>query len=386
MLKQKKIALFILTALLVSGILLYVAYRVNQVMDYPDFLVYWLAGDLLNSGESPYNQVLWSQRVTEIGWFTDQTFLYPMPTAMFFTLWARIPYRYSYMLWMFFCMVLIVASLLLVSARWKDKGKAVRYILPAIAGLVIFRPVLVSIRNGQIGGLLLFILAAAMVLWQDRKWLAGGVVFSFLLFKPNIAVPLYALFGLYFILTRRWKAIIGICGGSLALVGLGFFVSPSWVPEFIEISRRKLDQTFGYAPTLWGASHQICLENYSCTIPVAGLLSLFLVGLFIWLVIKQKPSVMDAGSAIAPLALLLSPFGWAYEQTLLVISIPWIMGLLSEKRSFLPSSTVFIVFSMLSVSLIFLAQSLTHDAYSFIVPLVCFLGLIVLIPSRLSLK
>jgi hypothetical protein len=366
--------------------LLFLAYRINQVMDHPDFLVYWLAGDLLISGESPYNQVLWSQRAVEIEWLFDQTFLYPIPTAMFFTLWARIPYRFSYLLWMFFCMVLIIASLLLVISRWKDQSKAVRYLLPAIAGLVIFRPVLVSIRNGQIGGLLLFILVAAMVLWQDRKWLYGGVVFSFLLFKPNIAVPLYALFGLYFILTWRWKAIIGISAGSLVLIGLGFFVSPSWVREFIEISRRKFDQTFGYAPTLWGASHQICLENSYCTIPVAGLLSLLLVGLFIWIVIKQKPSVMDAGAAIAPLALLLFPYGWAYEQTLLVISIPWIMGLLSEKRSFLLSSTVFILFSMLSVSLIFLAVSLTHDAYSFIVPLICFLGLIVLIPSRLSLK
>ena len=352
--KQKKIALFIFSALLVNGILLYVAYRVNQVMDSPDFQDYWLAGDLLNSGESPYNADVWIPRVIQMGWFSNYTFIYPMPSAMFFSLWAKIPYRFSYLLWMFLNMTLVIASVLLVLARWKEQSKIDLYILPAIAGLIIFRPLLVSIRNGQIGGLLLFIFTVSMLFWNDRKWFVGGILFSLLLLKPNIGVPVLGFFGLYLLLTKNWRAIFGVGVGSVAFLGVGLLMSPGWIWDFIEISQRKLDITFGYSPTVWGLSHQLCSQELSCTIPVGSVLTFCLVGFFIWHIIKYKPAEMDIGAVILPLALLISPYCWAYEQVMLVFSILWIMGCLSQKRPFIVTGLSFIGFSVLSVRFAFL--------------------------------
>jgi hypothetical protein len=382
--KQKKIALFILTALLVSGILLYVAYRVNQVMDSPDFQDYWLAGDLLNSGESPYNEDAWIPRVIEMGWFSNYTFIYPLPNAMFFSLWARMPYRFSYLLWMYLNMALVIASVLLVLARWKEQSKAELFILPAIAGLIIFRPLLVSIRNGQIGGLLLFIFTVSMLFFNGRKWFIGGILFSLLLLKPNIGVPVFGFFGIYLLLTKKWRAIFGIGVGSLAFLGVGLLISPGWVWDFIEISQRKLDITFGYSPTVWGLSHQLCSQELSCTIPVGSVLAVMLVGFYIWLIIKYKPAAMDIGAVFLPLVLLISPYCWAYEQVMLVFSILWIMGYLSQRGPFIITSLTFIGFSILSLGLLFLSISLSHDVFSFMVPVACCICLLIVIARKYS--
>jgi hypothetical protein len=98
------------------------------------------------------------------------------------------------------------------------------------------------------------------------------------------------------------------------------------------------------------------------------------MGLYVYFLLRFRLRVMDMASLAVPLGLLVTPFGWAYEQVLLVLPIVWMMGRLSEKSPFLVGALMFLALSVLSLALLFLAASLGHDAWSFIVPLVCFIA------------
>jgi hypothetical protein len=334
---------------------------------------------LINHGESPYNVTLWSQGVTQIGWFAEQTFLYPLPTGIFFTFWGALPYRFSYTLWMFLCLAFILSSVLLLLSTWPN-GKRMGYLLPVLAGLVVFRPAIVAIRNGQIGPLLLFILSITFLLWGRRKWFWGGLATASLLMKPTIALPLLGLAAIYLLVNRRWTAFVGMGIGGIVFLVVGWAFDTSWVSGFLNIGQRKLDQAFGYSPTVWGAAHQLCGKSLACTVPLGALFALALVGLYVYALLRFRLGVMDMASLAVPLGLLITPFGWAYEQVLLVIPIMWIMGRLSQKSPFLVSALVFLALSLLSLALLFVAAGVGHDAWSLIVPLVCFIACLWLAP------
>lgn len=362
----KVISIAVVTCLL----LLFLAVQVERAMDNPDFLVYWLAGNLISRGISPYNESVWSQGVIQLGWFTDQTFLYPLPTGVFFLFWGRLPYRFAYLLWMFLCMVFIFSSLLLLMHTCLG-DKAFLYLIPVLGGVVVFRPVLVSIRNGQIGPFLFFVLTITLILWKKQKWLLGGVSAILVLLKPNVGLPILFFSALYLLWDKRYLAFLGMGVGGIGFWGIGWLIDPSWVQKFVHIGERKLNQTFGFSPTLWGVAHQICSQDERCSIPLGILFTLIFVGYFLYFLARHSVSIWDTGGILIPLALLVNPFGWAYEQVLLLVSIIWITSELSHRTAFLIAGLFPLGISVFALALLFLATFLEHDVWSFLVPLLC---------------
>ncbi len=363
-----------LMALVTAGVFLLVAIQVNRVMDYPDFNVYWLAGRLVNEQASPYDPQAWAEGVKLIGWPQDRTFLYPLPAAIFFSPWARLPLRSAYTLWLFLSMALVVGAIVLTLASWPSKN-ARPYLIPVIAGLLVFRPLIVALRNGQIGPFLLFILVAAVLLIQKGAPLAGGLLVGLALLKPNLALAILLPVGLYFLLNRAWKGLLGMFLSGVFFVGVGWGIDSHWIQDFIGIGSDKLAISVNHSPNLWGAGAQVCAGNDPCAVGVGLTLSLLFLGSFLLLVWRSRPGIMETAALGVCVGLLITPFGWTYEHVLLALPVVWLVGLAAQKGPFLWVGLIPLGVSVLSIGTLFLASSIGNDTWQVLVPVLVFLGL-----------
>lgn len=366
-----KILKLIIICLSLCLTFLIIAYFVNKVMDIPDFLGLWTSGKLLLNGESPYDINAFRTYVYEIDWY----FAYPLPTAVLFIPFALIPYRFSYLLWMFLSEVMIFSSVFLLMSLWKiDKAKL--YLIPVLIGVVVFRPVIVTIRNGQMGALLLFILVMFMFLYQRHKPFWAGFIVIGELVKPSIGVPILLCLALWVILRRDWKSICGMVAGGILFLVSGLLFDPYWIQKFLSTGQNLLNSTLGYSPTIWGLSSLACQREAICSsyFSFIGIgFVLILTSILLW---KKRGNLWVAISLSAIFPLLISPYAWAYEQVLLIVPILYILGLLIvHKWPFMAIGFFVPTVSFLAAVLLIIAINQGSDEWSVILPLI---GLIVI--------
>ena len=112
-----------------------------------------------------------------------------------------------------------------------------------------------------------------------------------------------------------------------------------------------------------------------------GIVVLLLLG--IGFLLYKKRSVitpMISASLAIPFALLVTPYTWAYDQILLILSITVISVIILDRGyPYLLVATFPLIISFLSLCLLFLATSFGYDVWSVIIPFVCFLSVIYIV-------
>src|ERR1041385_6121500 len=201
-----------------------------------DFGAYWQAGHMILSGQNIYDPAQWEavRQLNSTAFQSGQTFQYPLPLAMLFTLPALLPIQVAYTFWMFLSQVAVLLSIMILLSFYPARSGYLE--LLAIAGIFFFRPMFSILNSGQILGLLLVPLALSIRLFQDGKWLAGGLILSILCLKPSIGFPLLILTGIWLVFSKQWRGIWGIGAGSLVLMLIGALVNPHWVMNYISVS------------------------------------------------------------------------------------------------------------------------------------------------------
>src|ERR1700687_3685239 len=124
-----------------------------------DFFAYWLAGYMNWSGQNPYvsEQYLAARRFFGATWMPDAIFPYPLPLATLLAPLGLLRLDLAYIVWIAGSLVLIVVALFMILFREND-ARLKHYVVPLVAGLLVFRPVWVTLRDGQLGGPMLFLL------------------------------------------------------------------------------------------------------------------------------------------------------------------------------------------------------------------------------------
>jgi hypothetical protein len=223
------------------------------------------------------------------------------------------------------------------------------------------------------GGLWLLCLALAICLWEDERWIFGGLLIAILALKPTLGVPLLGMVGLWLIGRRKWRALLGI-GLSVGLMGLvSFMLDPAWVGKFIGASQAKLAVTFGHAPSLWGMAGAVCQTDGNCTLWLGALLSGSLA-VAVCVAILRAPGRYGAAEVIClsiPVTLLITPYVWAYDQVLLVLPIIWVTSrLMRSGAPYLLGALFFLAIDAGALLLLLLAVQTSADAWSGLVPVV----------------
>jgi hypothetical protein len=381
--KSYRVYLYILLAALLLAASFYIArsqdfYRAEG----SDFFSLWLAPRLLLQGQDPYNTDIWVPAHDTFGarWISDPTYLYPLPLAVLLLPFGIFRLDFAAVFWVF----LSLAAVLLVSrqiiASWQPR-QLLPYLLPALAGIMLFRPTFLTLLVGQMEILLVLCLAGTAWLWERGEWLKGGLLASVVVLKPQIGLPLLALTGLWLLAHRRWTGLAGMGLAALALFALGAIFDIGWVNSWFSIGQGKVSGVFGYSPTVWGISATVCRYQYPCTSLLGGVLSIVVVTAGLWILLPRKVlPPMNAISVVIPVALLTTPYLWAYTQVMLIFPILLVMGKMYQRKlPYMLVATFPLVMAVLAFALLFVAVGLRSDVWSAAVPLasLVLLGLLI---------
>ena len=344
-----------------------------------DFFTLWLGGHLAAQGQNMYSEALWvgGHAIYNSTWVENPFFVYPYPTALLFIPLGMLPIEIASTVWVFLSFCMVAASLWFLLSMW-DSQKRIIYLVPVLAGTILFRPAFLTILHGQLDGLLLFILSLSI--YFSSRGNQKGICFllPLLLIKPNLGGPILAIYGLWLLIHRYWKAVAHILLESLAIYLLPLFSFPGWIKEFINTSLYKsADQNL--FPNLRGLSGLVCSEKAACFEPLWVILSLLVVlGLLYWML--QKKQQLNSTEVIALgicVTLLITPYLRAYDLILLLVPVVMILGKISMRMvRFSLVSGIYLLFCFFSLALLFLATTLEHDIFSILLTIIATTALV----------
>lgn len=354
---------------------LFFAIRVVDPVNYAnsDFFSFWLAGRLALEGQNPYAVDVWVDGHHQYGatWISDLTFLYPLPLSFLFLPFGAMPLYPAYVLWVWLLQWMILAAFFILFRLASPKVQKA-YFLPLAAGLLLFRPAILTITYGQLSGFLLLVMAAVVYLWEKEKFWQGAALLPLMALKPNLGGPVIIFLTVFLLLKRQWKAVLAEGVAGLVLAGAGWLQDPSWLGGFLSAGNTKLSQTFGFSPTVWGISAFVCDFRLGCTVGVGAVIAISILGCcFFWL--HKNRNWLSGAQAIGMsicLALLITPYTWTYDQLLLSIPIISLVLRLGEAgHRFLPVALLFLTIDILAFALLALTAAIQKEGWNAIVAL-----------------
>jgi hypothetical protein len=240
-------------------------------------------------------------------WFYPPTFLllvYPL---------ACLPYLPSLFLWL----GLTMGGYLAVLRRIAPHPQTIWLALA-------FPGTFENFMHGQNGFLSALFLGGGLLL-LDRQPLAGGVLLGLLSYKPHLLplVPVALIAG------RRWRGLLGVALGALALavgsylvfgqeVWLLFFKNSSLTLQLFQEKSVRLDKmiTLLAAAIQYGASFRLAwLLQGAFSLGIAALVA------FVW---YREPPLAIRASALALGMLLVPPQAFPYDLALLALPLAWL--------------------------------------------------------------
>jgi hypothetical protein len=355
----------------------------NAFMANDDFFELWLGGRLIWEGGPLYDPAGWAPLHAVYGnlWDNNPVFPYPPPVALLFAPLGLLPLSGAVVGWVFLSLWMITASVwmgLVVWVRGQTEVRLAPYFLPALAGTFLFRPVLVTLENGQLSALFLFSLALCAYLLETGRPFWGGLALALLALRPNLGLPVLAAAGLWLLLQRRWNALVGLAVSGLGLLVVSFALQPQWLQGWLQMGGDKFSNTFGYHATLWGLSGSVCGHGLRCTVILGSVAGLVLAALTLFLLLCA-PERNSPGFALAVttcLGLLIAPYLWAYDQILLVVPALWLgRKLYASASPYLVTATLPLLVSILALGQLGLAIWLGNDSLGGFLPLAVIIGL-----------
>ena len=352
-----------------------IARRQNYMVD-GDFFEHWLAGRLVWTSKNIYDTQVWTPEHVRYGNTVDRNPVFPSPPATAFVMApvGLLPLNVASVSW-----VVLSAGLILLSTRYvlslSDIHTRMPYLLPILAGVFLFRPVMVTLRNGQFGAVLLFCSAMVVWFWARDRWFAGGLALGLFFLRPNLGLAIIGLVCIWLLLRKRWSALGGVMVSLAGLAALSWAKYPNWLAGMLAMGDTKLSNTFGYHPNLWGLAGVICRHELTCTLTSGSLFVLLLSGISVLayarLSSREDPKV--ALGFILPLALMFTPYMWAYDQILLVVPILIItINLYRRGVPYLLTATFPLLMACLALALLAVDLRLGTDAPGVILSLACF--------------
>ncbi|MHC4327177.1 MAG: glycosyltransferase family 87 protein [Planctomycetota bacterium] len=191
------------------------------------------------------------------------TWHYPPFFALLLCPLARLPYVYSYLVWLFISGSLYLLGLILIFRSMRSIPR--RHFLTCALLAFSFEPFILECwLGGQSSSFGFFGMALSFYLYQRRRHILSGFALGICLYKP----PLLIIILPFLLITRRIKILLGfsLCGLVLALISvsvLGWDTCMNWL-EFARIKASGVETlpTYKYIDVsafcqlLFGRLHQ----------------------------------------------------------------------------------------------------------------------------------
>lgn len=311
----KKILTYVILAAVVCALAALLASETATI----DYIQYWAGAKIFVGHGNPFDvaqiraveaEVWGNQPLPILLWNTPLIFPFIAPLAAF-------DYHLGRLLWLFFQVGCAVAGLRCVYLMWRAIGKqgALRQ-KPVFFFLVTFYPGLLSLHDGQVSPLLLAGFCGYLY-WaygpKPRPFIAG-LLLSITLLKPHLLylVYLHALFVAW--QTKSVRALAGLVVGALVLGTLPLLYHAQIWSYYTEVMRNP--PLYWQTPTL-GSYLQGLVGQPIAWVRALPALLIGLCAAFVMARCKQS-SIHTLLYTLVPLSLLSSPYGWVFDQMLLL--------------------------------------------------------------------
>jgi hypothetical protein len=286
-----------------------------------DFYFYYAASIALLQGHNPYDVQNLSKLFNQIN--APHTlnqitlgFAYPPHTLWLFIFLSFLDLKYSMFVWVVFSICAILASVKLFQVTINKCVKTNEKYFGLVGLSFLFFPLLRELSLGQVVivpllGICLFYYLISI----NQKDYGAGFALSLVLIKPHIILIWLLSVILFSIKSNRFKIILGLVIGFLIQFLISYLIHPDGWINYL--------------------NHQSHFNSQSQALPHSTLHRLFEVSTgikfgWIWVTsifgviftlidsLKYKWSLEKSILIHLPLSLVLAPFGWLHDQTILL--------------------------------------------------------------------
>ncbi len=241
----------------------------RQEMPDADFVNFYAMGRILNEHppEKLYDPELQTRIRNEVHPLRTGAYAavpYPPFVGMLFRPLARMPYRAAYALWLSITMVLYLAGLAILSARF-FRHEPLRQSLMVCFALGFYPFLIETLINGQVAAIGFLALALALREEDSGHPFLSGLALSACLYKPTLLVLLLPML----LVTKRFRTLAGFAAGAVALTLFTVAVGGSRVwTGYVALLRRFGEASVGvHARSFLHLQKYVDLSTFSALIP-----------------------------------------------------------------------------------------------------------------------
>lgn len=330
-----------------------------------DFMSLWAGGRALLEGLNPYEPDIWNPLRARLGstWMPDDRAPFPLWTLMLYLPFSLLDMGWAAAAWLALSLFLLGFCLFLLMSHFSPEQLPVTSFVLLALGAFTFRGGLVTLNNGQISFVLLFVLILFIALSKRNNSFLAGFVLAFVALKPNPFILFVPLLGLWLIQHRRWRIVSGALAGGLTLLASSWLLRPGWLIEWLDV--RGKTEVASITPTLWGLAYELSAEWWAAIGVALVVATTAVLGCLVFtdrtLAEAEVVSMAIAGS------LLVTPYAWDYEHLLLLVPIILIF-LRTEDRRLATLLWILLAF-VVPWGMFWIATSRNISTLSFVVPL-----------------
>jgi len=309
-----------------------VAYLVISLVTVPQFfgeidlLQYWAGAKLLSEGKNPYSSSDLLSLQQEATNYPDLPILLWNPPFIFpFIIpLAFLSFKAATGVWFTLSVCLAALGVEVSMLPFRRRLKEKRWVAPILICTALYYPVLLTLHYGQSSHFLLLSLAGYLALTFREGRLsdgfAAGLVLSVTLIKPHLLHLVYVFVLVDAMRFSRWRTVKGFVVGALVLGTVALLIHPPAVTSYL--------RTLSAPPIHWRTpTLGSWLQNLSgMHEPVVRLLpTLFAQFLLLTVLMRARGRTFTPSLVylLIPISLLTAPYGWVYDQVLLLPSILW---------------------------------------------------------------
>ncbi len=265
-----------------------------------DFLGLYVGAKLAGTGGLYDAEANRQEQLSAVGG-TSRNLLFVRPPFYGFLLkpLTLLPYRAAYWTFQFLCLAGFAAFLFLFGRKF-----------PALLFLAsISVPLLMTIRVGEDGGLLVMAYSAFFLLSSKDRPLSAGLALSLCLIKPH----LFVMTAVAVLVRREWRVAGGAVAGCAGLLALGF-ATQGWQWPAAYIARLR-DPNIHPGELLMPNLHGLVVNTHGSVLVEAAAAVLVLAA-FLWIVRSQDRSFVYSAALVT--GLLLSFHAYPQDALLLL--------------------------------------------------------------------
>jgi hypothetical protein len=287
--RLRRLLQVVLAAMLALHAWAFVALRKNVREGYPDFSIFYTAGECVQRGLGSQLYDLATEKRLQEGFIPPAKihlgplpFTHPPFEAPLFVPLVALPYQTAYAVWHAISLALLLGFVLLMRP-YLPRLRGWSETLPFLAALAFF-PVFLCLFEGQDSLLLLFLFALVYVCMRSGKEFLVGICLGLALFRFQLVLPVVGAA----LLRRKWRVLAGFTLAALAMGAISLAVvgwGPLWnYPyQLWELSRTQVNGAMNptYMPNLRGLIYDAAGDHLPARL-LTAIVSLGLVGFAAW--------------------------------------------------------------------------------------------------------